>query len=45
MVQVLHRDLLQAYGRGSTVGVETRVDNELAEVGRFLEGDRGGGVW
>ena len=34
-----------ACGGGSTVGVETRVDNELAEVGRFLEGDRGGGVW
>ena len=23
-------------------GVEIRIDNELAEVGRFSEGDRGG---
>ena len=31
-----------ACGGGSSLGVETRVDNELAEVGAFLEGDRGG---
>ena len=27
---------------GSTVGAETLVNNELAEVRRFLEGDRQG---
>ena len=28
-------------GGGRSVGVETRIDNELADVGGFLEGDRG----
>ena len=44
MGQVLHRGLLQGQepvGGGSSVRVETRVDNELAEVGGFSEGDRG----
>ena len=31
-----------ASGGGSTVGAETRVDNELAKVRGFLEGDRQG---
>ena len=39
MGQVLHWGLLQ---RREPVGAETRIDNELAEVGWFLEGDRGG---
>ena len=30
-----------AGGGGSSVGAEIRVDNELAEVGRFSKGDRG----
>ena len=34
---------LGASGSGSTVGAETSVDNELAKVRRFLEGDTG--VW
>ena len=33
-----------ASGGGSTVRAETRVDNELAKVRRFSEGDRRG-VW
>ena len=42
MGQVLHRGLLQGWEPvgGSSVGVETSIDNELME--RFLEGDRGG---
>ena len=39
MGQVLHRGLLQ--GR-EPVGAATRVNNELAEVRRFSEGDRQG---
>ena len=31
-----------ANGSGSTMGAETRVDNELAKVRGFLEGDRRG---
>ena len=31
-----------ASGGGSTVGAQTRVDNELAKVRGFLEGDRQG---
>ena len=30
-----------ACGGGSSVGAETCIDNELAEVGRFSKGDRG----
>ena len=30
----------EACGGGSSMGVETRVDNELAEVRGFWEGDR-----
>ena len=33
---------LGACGDYSLVGVKTHVNNELAEVGEFLEGDRGG---
>ena len=38
---VLYWGLLQCR---EPVGAETRIDNELAEVGRFSEGDRGE-VW
>ena len=31
-----------ASGGGSTMGTETGVNNELAKVGGFSEGDRGG---
>ena len=31
-----------AFGGGSSVGAETHVNNELAEVRGFSEGDRGG---
>ena len=31
-----------AVGDGSSVGAETRIDNEFAEVGGFSECDRGG---
>ena len=43
MGQVLHWGRLQglgASGGGSTVGTETGVDNELAKVRGFSEGDR-----
>ena len=33
-----------ASGGGSTVGAETHVDNELAKVKRFSEGDKTG-LW
>ena len=33
-----------ASGGGSTVGAETRVDNDLVKVRGFLEGDKTG-VW
>ena len=39
MGQVLYRGLLQGQ---EPVGAETRVNNELEEVGEFSEGDRGG---
>ena len=39
MGQVLHRGLLQVW---EPVGAEISIDNELAEVGVFSEGDRGG---
>ena len=39
MGQVLQWGLLQSR---EPVGAETHIDNELEEVGGFLEGDRGG---
>ena len=41
MGQVLHRGLLQGQD-GSTVGAETRVDNELAKVRGFRKVTDGG---
>ena len=38
MGQILHWGLLQDW---EPVGVETYVHSELAEVGRFFEGNRG----
>ena len=34
-------DVSAGAGEGSSVMAEARIDNVLAEVGRFLEGDRG----
>ena len=45
MGQTLHRGLFArsgGSGGGSTVGAETCVDNELAKVRGFSEGDRWG---
>ena len=33
--------MMGSIARSGACGVETRIDNELAEDGRFLEGDRG----
>ena len=41
MGQVLHRSLLKGW---EPVGAKTNVHNELVEVGRFFDGDRGE-VW
>ena len=38
MGQVLHR----VYSSSGDLGAKTRINNELVEVGGFLEGDRGG---
>ena len=42
MRQALHRGLSGACGGGRSVGAESHVNNELAEVGGFLEGDKRG---
>ena len=43
MGQVLHQGSIAssgAFGGGSSVGAETNVDSELAEVREFSKGDR-----